>query len=76
MVKLSGSSVKSITLIGSDPLNGLAIVISGATSVGSITDKRTAPGEIAFIASNTAAKTLQINSAIGGDFLNGRSLGG
>ncbi len=76
VVKLSGSSVKSITLIGSDSLNGLAIVISGATSVGSITDKRTAPGEIAFIASNTAVKSLQINSSIAGALLNGRSLGG
>jgi hypothetical protein len=76
LVKFSGSSVKSIILIGTDPMMGLGIVISGATSVGAITDMRTAPGEIAFIASNTGAKSVAINSAIAGAHLNGSALGG
>ena len=75
-VKFSGANVKSITLGGSDPMQGLGIVISGATSLGTITDKRLAPGQIAFIASNVGAKSVQINSAISGEWLNGRSLGG
>ncbi len=76
IVKISGTNVKSILLAGSNPMQGLGIVISGATSVGKIQDKRTAPGDIAFIASNTGAKSVQINSPIDGEWLNGRSLGG
>ncbi len=68
--------MKSIILVGANPMGGLGIVISGATSVGKIMDARTNPGHIAFIVCNTGAKSLQINSPIDGELLNGTSLGG
>jgi len=76
LVKLSGTVVKSIEFAGDDPMYGLGIVINGATSVGKIRDRRTAPGDIAFIASNTGIKQIQLVSDVAGEWLNGRSLGG
>jgi hypothetical protein len=75
-VKFSGTVVKSIVLGGMQPMEGLGVVVSGATGFGRFTDARMFPGEIAFIASNVGAKSVQINSDIGGEWLNGRSLAG
>ena len=69
--------VSSITLGGTLPLEGLGIVIAGASSVGTINDaRRGILGDLAFVASNAAIKSLAIKGAIDGYELNGLELGG
>lgn len=72
-----GDSVASITLGGTQPMPGIGIVISGATSVGSIKDARKGTlGDLAFIASNAPVKSIQLKSGMTGYDLNGQTLGG
>ena len=79
-----GDSISSITLGGTQPMTGLGIVITGATSVGKITDSRRAPGagdgsgygEVAFIASNVGLKSVSLKSGITGYTLDGLEVGG
>jgi hypothetical protein len=72
----NNDSVKSISLTGSETMEGLGLVISGATSVGEITDARTAPGEVAFIASDSSITSLSLKSGMSGYDLNDLTLGG
>jgi hypothetical protein len=70
-------SVSSITLGGTQSMSGLGIVISGASSVGSIKDGRKGPiGPLAFIASDGPIKSITLKSGFEGYNLNGKTLGG
>jgi hypothetical protein len=72
-----GNSVKSITLGGVQAMDGVGIVVSGATSVGSISDGRRGPiGELAFIASDRPLAGLSLRGPITGCNLNGQTVGG
>ena len=72
-----GSDVSSIKIGGSSPMEGLGLVISGASSVGTIKDGRKGwPGALAFIASSGPLKGAKLKSGIGGLNLNGLTLGG
>jgi len=71
------NSVKSIGLGGTERMTGLGIAISGASSVGSIKDARKGPlGDVGFIASNAAIKSIQIRGGMNGFDVNGLTLGG
>jgi hypothetical protein len=73
----SNNSVKSIVIGGTGSAEGLGISISGATSVGSITDNRKGPlGALAFIASDSPVTSIVLKSGIAGYDLNGRTFGG
>ncbi len=78
LVKFGKSgSVSSITLGGTEPMMGLGLVISGASSVGSIKDGRKgAIGSLAFIASDAPIKSIALKSGVDGFNLNGKTLGG
>ncbi len=70
-------SVSSITLAGTQSMSGLGIVISGASSVGKITDGRQGPlGDLAFIASDAPIKSIALNSGMTGFDINGLTAGG
>ena len=69
-------SIASIALSGTQTMEGLGLVISGATSVGAISDTRTDPGTVAFIASDSGITSLTLKSGMDGYNLNGLSLGG
>ena len=65
-------SVSSIKLGGTDSMEGLGILISGAASVGSIKDGRKGPlGDLAFIASNAAVRSVSLKSGLSGYDING-----
>ena len=71
------NSVASIKLGGTQAMDGLGLVISGATSVGSISDGRKGtPGDIAFIAADAPIKSISLKSGTSGYDLDGMSLGG
>jgi hypothetical protein len=71
------NSIRSIRLAGALSMDGVGIVISGATRVGRIRDARTGPiGELAFIACDSPVGRLHVNGAVAGYNLNGLSLGG
>jgi hypothetical protein len=58
-------------------MDGVGLVIHGASSVGSIIDARTGPiGDLSFIASDAPITNLRIAGPIAGYNLNGLSLGG
>lgn len=70
-------SISSITLRDGMPDARIGIYISGATSVGSITDsRRMQQGSIAFIVSTAPVSSIRINSLISGQNLNGYVLPG
>jgi len=77
----TGDSISSITLGGTQPMDGLGIVISkassvGSISVGSIKDARTGVlGDVAFIASAAPIKSIQLKSGMTGYNINGLTLG-
>ncbi|MCY2925939.1 MAG: cadherin domain-containing protein [Planctomycetota bacterium] len=76
-VSFTGARVNAITLKGVQPMAGLAIVIQGASSVGSIVDaRRGVLGEVAFIASDSPVSNISIKGAVGGWNLNAQSFGG
>ncbi len=77
VVKFGASDViSSITLTGTNSMEGLGIAVSGASSVGSIKDSRKGPkGDIAFIAVNSAVKSIQINGDMSGYNINGDTFG-
>ena len=69
-------SVSSIKLGGSGGMEGLGILISGATSVGSIKDGRKgALGQLAFIASGAPVKSISLKSGLSGYNINGMTSG-
>jgi len=73
----AGGSVSSIKLGGYEAMEGLGIVISGASSVGSIKDGRKGElGDVAFIASDAPIKSIQLRGSLSGYGLNGLTLGG
>ncbi len=70
------NSVSSIIIGGTGPAEGLGISISGASSVGSIKDARKgALGQIAFIASDSPIKSIQLKSGMEGYNLNDQVFG-
>jgi hypothetical protein len=70
----NGNAVASITLIGSQSMQGLGIAITGATSVGQITDKRKGtPGDLSFINSNASIIAVTLKSGLTGMDWNGVS---
>jgi len=72
-----GNSVSAVKLRGQQSMDGLAIAITGASSVGSIKDARRGPlGDLAFIASTAPVRTLALRGSIEGFNLNGWDLGG
>ena len=72
----TGNNIKGIVIGGTHSAEGLGIAISGATSVGPITDVRKGPlGNIAFIASTTAIKSIQLKSSMEGYDLNDQVFG-
>ncbi len=77
VVKFAANDViSSITLTGTNSMEGLGIAVSGASSVGSIKDSRKGPkGDIAFIAVNSAVKSIQINGNMSGYNINGDTFG-
>jgi len=75
----TGDSVQSIVIggAGAGSLDGLGLVISGATSVGYILDLRTrAPGDLAFIVADCPIGLLLLNSGVAGRDLNGMEIAG
>ncbi len=75
-VDIDGDVVQSINISGSSPMGGLGIVITGASSVGSIQDSRSDPAGIAFIASEAPVDSISLGSDLVGENLNGVSVGG
>jgi len=74
----SNNSISSIKLAGTGSGQGIGITISGATSVGTISDGRQGlvKGDLSFIASNAPIKGITLKSGMTGMNLNGMSLGG
>ncbi len=69
-------SVSSIKLGGAGSMEGLGILISGATSVGSIKDGRKgALADLAFIASSAPVKSISLKSGLTGYDINGLTTG-
>jgi len=67
----------SITLKGTAAMDGLGIVVKGASSVSSISDKRKgALGQIAFIASDAPVASISLLGNVTGYNLNDQTLGG
>jgi hypothetical protein len=79
-VTFSGGAAYSIALSGPQSMNGLGLVVhaqAGSTSVAcSIKDGRTNAGDVAFIASSQAIKSITLKSSMTGGDLNGQTLGG
>ncbi len=73
-VGFSGSRVDSISVGGSG--SGIGLTISGASSVGSITDSRSVSGPFQFIASDSSIGGISLKGGLGTALLNGSSLGG
>ncbi len=70
-------AVASIALTGTQPMDGLGLVISGASSVGSIKDGRKgALADLAFIVSDAPVKSVKLKSGVSGYDLNGVAIGG
>ncbi len=70
-------SVSSVTLGGTGSMEGLGILISGASSVGSIKDGRKgALGQLAFIACDAPIKSISLKSGLSGYNINGMTSGG
>lgn len=70
-------SVTGIRLGGSLSMDGVGLVIHGATSVGRITDARRGPiGDLAFIACDAPLRGISLRGPLAGYNLNGESLGG
>jgi hypothetical protein len=70
-------AVSSIRLGGDLPMDGVGILITGAPSVGSITDARRGPvGALSFIASDAPITNLRLRGPVEGHLLNGRTLEG
>ncbi|MHC4591714.1 MAG: clostripain-related cysteine peptidase [Planctomycetota bacterium] len=73
----SNNTVSSIKIGGSQPAEGLAIAISGASYVKSIKDSRSgAPGALAFIAADCPVGSVKLKSGIAGYDVNGQTFGG
>jgi len=72
-----GDSIASITLGGVQAMEGVGLVVSGATAVGSIKDARKGPlGAVAFIAVDAPAKSVKLKGELAGFNLNGLELPG
>ncbi|MCK4276083.1 MAG: FG-GAP repeat protein, partial [Phycisphaerae bacterium] len=72
-----GNTVKSIKLTGYDSMEGLGVVVSGATYVGGVFDARTGtPRPLAFIACDSPIGTVNLRGGIAGYDLNGLTLAG
>ncbi len=70
-------SVSSIKLSGTQPMDGLGLVVSGASSVGSIKDGRKgALGDLAFIVSDAPVKSVKLKGGVSGFGLDGQTIGG
>ncbi|MBM4036588.1 MAG: tandem-95 repeat protein, partial [Planctomycetes bacterium] len=72
----TGNAISSITLVGALRKTGLGLVIAGASSAGKISDKRTLPSNVAFIAADAPLPSLALRSSLTGYNLNGLTLGG
>jgi len=74
----SNNAISSIKLAGTGSGQGIGITISGATSVGTISDGRKGLviGDLSFIASNAPIKGITLKSGMTGMRLDGMSLGG
>jgi hypothetical protein len=75
-VSFDGGVVTSVSIGRYATIDGLGIVISGATSVGSIRDGRRMGSDVAFIASDAPVGSIWLRAGISGENLNGRQLGG
>jgi len=70
-------SVSLIKLGGSDSMEGLGLVVQGATSVNRIVDARQGPlGGLSFIASDSPVSRLILKGPVTGYDLNGMTVGG
>ena len=75
-VKFSGNKVSSITIKDGAPTRGLGIVITDATSVGSIKDARkSSTADISFVVSSVPVGSINIRGDVTGFNLNGRVVG-
>ncbi|MHC5033867.1 MAG: S8 family peptidase, partial [Planctomycetota bacterium] len=70
----SGGIVSSLKILGTG--DGMGIVISGAPSVGSVKDARKGTPWLAFLAADSAIKSVKLKTGFGGYNLNGLTLGG
>ncbi|MFW6189807.1 MAG: hypothetical protein ACOC7T_05165 [Planctomycetota bacterium] len=72
-----GDSVRAVVLSGTDPMEGLALVISEATSVGAVVDARRGErGDIAYIVSDAPIGRVALRSGVTGQDLNGKTVNG
>jgi hypothetical protein len=69
------NTVSSITLVGAQQKGGLGIAVSGADSVGKVSDKRTLPTDLAFLISDKPVASLALKSGIAGFNINGIMVG-
>jgi len=73
----TGDAISSITLGGTQPMGGLGLAISGASSIGSIKDGRKGLiGDVSFIAADAPIKSIQLKGGMSGFNVNGLTLGG
>ncbi len=76
-VRFSPGGTVSITLVGTNSMDALGLVIRGASTVGSIYDGRRGElGDIVFLATNGAIGKSRIKGNVTGYDLNGQTLGG
>lgn len=68
--------ISSITLVGAQNKSGLGIVVSGADSVGKVSDKRSLPSDLAFFVCDKPVASLALRSGIAGFNINGMMVGG
>jgi len=76
-VRFGSGGTVSITLVGTNSMDALGLVIRGDSTVGSILDCRKGElGDVAFLATNGAMGKSRIKGNVTGYDLNGQTLGG
>jgi hypothetical protein len=73
----ANDSVRLVKLGGSESMDGLGLVVTGATSVHRIVDARSGPlGDLAFVVSDSPVSKLSLKGPVVGYDLNGMDIGG
>lgn len=70
------NAISSITLIGATQRTGLGIAVSGADSVGKVSDKRALPTDLAFFVCDKPVASLALLGGVTGFNINGIMVGG
>jgi hypothetical protein len=74
VVFTDGDTISHIDLNGDGAMSGLGLVVTGVDSAGTINDYRTAPGDVAFLASTGQFANVNIAGNVAGYDLNGLAL--